>query len=101
MLVSCGGGFLTGDSAPFTGFFELFVTGLVDFLVAAFQPVLGRDEADGRVQPGGVVILDEVAGDALGFLYVQRGQRTDGLILEGLVEPFEFAVGLRGNRDWS
>ena len=92
-----GGGlgeFLAGDLTALAGVFEFFVAGRVDLLVAAFETVFGGDEADGGVQPGGVVVFDESAGDPLGVLDVERGERADGLFLEGLMEAFELAVGL-------
>ena len=47
------------------------------------------------MEPRCIVILDEVAGDALGIVEVKRSERTNGMVLEGLVESFDFSVGLR------
>ena len=69
--------------------------------MAAFEPLLGRDVADGGVQARGVIVVDEVAGDALGILQIQRRQRPDGLVLEGLVKALQLAVGLGGSKGWS
>ena len=63
---------LTGEFTTAAGFFELFVAIGVDLLMAPFEPVLGGDEPDGRVQAGGIVIVDEVAGDPLGLLDIKR-----------------------------
>ncbi len=88
-----GGG--AGDFTSEAGVFEFFVAVCIDGMMAAGEAVKGGDEADGRVQAGGVVVVDEVSGDALGVLEVERGERADGLAFEGLMEAFEFSVGLR------
>ena len=44
----------TGEFTTAAGFFELFVAIGVDLLMAPFEPVLGGDEPDGRVQAGRV-----------------------------------------------
>ena len=46
-MVGFQGEFLTGDPAAFACIFELFVAGLVNFVLTACQPILGGDEADG------------------------------------------------------
>lgn len=57
---------MAGDSTAFAGVFEFFVAGGVDFVLAAGETVGRRDVADGRLQALGVVLVDEVAGDAFG-----------------------------------
>lgn len=46
-MVRFQGEFLAGDPAAFVSIFELFVAGLVNFVLTACQPILGGDEADG------------------------------------------------------
>lgn len=66
MIASGGlGEFLAGDLTALAGFFEFFVTGGVDLLVAAFEPVFGGDEADGGVQPRGVVVIAQLSESGL------------------------------------
>ena len=66
----------------------------MDDCLPPFQVVFGGDKADGGMEAGGVVVFDEVADDALGFREIERGEWADGLVFDGLVEAFEFAVGL-------
>ena len=47
------------------------------------------------MEPRCVVIFDEIAGNALGVFKIKRGERTYGMALKGLMEAFDFAVGLR------
>jgi hypothetical protein len=73
---------------------EVFVAGGVDFILPAGEAVCRGDVTDGAIQALGIVVVDEVAGDAVGVFKGQRGFGTDGLLFERLVEAFEFSVGL-------
>ena len=83
-----------GDSTALAGGFEFFVAGGVDFILPAGEAVCRGDVADGAMQALGIVVVDEVAGDAVGVFKGQRGFGTDGLLFERLVEAFEFSFGL-------
>ena len=85
---------LAGDSTALAGGFEFFVAGGVDFILPAGEAVCRGDVADGGMQALGIVVVDEVAGDALGVFKGQRGFGTDGLLFERFMEAFEFSVGL-------
>ena len=76
---------MTTVFADLTGRFQLFVAGGEDFQMAVSQAILRGDVADGRVQAGGVVMVDEVGGDAFGIGEGQRGLGPDGLFLERAV----------------
>ena len=92
-------GGLTGGRAfifpPFSCGFEFAVAGVEDLLLASVEFVLGRDVADGRVQPDGVVVLDEFADDAACVFERQRGTGADAFFLEDAVPAFDLAVALR------
>lgn len=64
---------MAGEFTAVAGGFELFVAGGVDLLMAASEAVGQGGVADGRVQPLRVVVVDEIAGDALGVFECQRG----------------------------
>ena len=85
---------LSGLSIEFTGEasgFELFIALGVDLGLAASEAVVWSDVANGGVEAGGVVVVDEVAGNAFGILEAERGFGMDGLFFEGFVEALEFA----------
>jgi hypothetical protein len=85
---------LVGDSTALAGGFEFFVAGGVDFILPAGEAVCRGDVADGAMQGLGIVVVDEVAGDALGVFKGQWGFGGDGLLFERFMEAFEFSVGL-------
>ena len=85
---------LAGESTALAGGFEFFVAGGVDFILPACEAVCRGDVADGGMQALGIVVVDEVAGDALGVFKGQRGFGTDGLLFERFVQAFEFSVEL-------
>ena len=86
----------TGEpqATSLAGGLEVFVAGGVDFILPAGEAVCRGDVTDGAIQALGIVVVDEVAGDAVGVFKGQRGFGTDGLLFERLVEAFEFSVGL-------
>jgi hypothetical protein len=67
--------------ASLPGLLERLVTPAVDSLVAAFQPVLWRDIADGPVEALLVVVPHVLVDDALGVLQGQWCLRPGGLPL--------------------
>jgi hypothetical protein len=81
--------------AAFAGLGQLAVASIEDFLVAAFELVLGRDVADSAVKTDGIVMEDIIGNEASGVVERQGDHDTDALALEGLVPAFLFAVGLR------
>ena len=84
-----------GLAIEFTGEasgFGLFVAFGVDLVLAASEAVVWGDVANGGVEACGVVVVDEIAGNALGILEGERGFGMDGLFFKGFVEALEFAV---------
>src|SRR3990172_8708610 len=75
--------------------FELAIALGPDFLLAAFEHGLGRDVAQGAVQPDGVVMLDVTRDQAAGILERKRATRTKAFGFEGLMPAFDLAVRLR------
>ena len=84
----------TFDLALFAGTFQLFIPRVVEFLMTGRHSIHRRDVSDGGMKADVVVMVDELADDALGILQSERGFRPDGLFLEGPVKTLEFPVGL-------
>ena len=61
---------MAGDSTALAGGFEFFVAGGVDFMLPAGEAVCRGEIADGGMEAPGVVVVDEVAGDALGVIMI-------------------------------
>ena len=77
------------------GLFQFLVSLFEYFLVAAVQFVHRRNITDSTVQPDVVVVIDEPFNHSSGIVKGKRDTGTDTFPLDGLVEPFQFAVGLR------
>ncbi len=77
------------------GCFQLLIASGKDGGVAAGEAVGRGDIAQGAVQARGIIMVDELADDALGVVDGERGFGADGLLFEGAVKAFEFAVALR------
>ena len=50
-------------------------------------------KADGGRKASVVAVSDEFSQEALGIREIERGEGTDDLVFEGLVEAFEFTLG--------
>jgi hypothetical protein len=66
-----------------------------DFLVVAFEFVLGSEVADRGVEADVVVINGVIVDDALSFFKRKGHGDPDTFALESLVPAFDFAIGLR------
>ena len=96
--LSCeGGGLLSLEFAGFASGFEFLVAGLEDGGVAAGQAIGRGNVAQGAVEAGGVIMIDELADDALGVLKGERGFGPDGVLFEGAMEALQLAIALRGS----
>ena len=80
---------------PFASLDQLAIAFGEDLRVAAFEPGLGRDVAEGAVQPDRVVMRDELADDSPGLVERQRHLDADAIALDRLVPAFDLAVRLR------
>src|SRR5258708_6679910 len=81
--------------ADFASGFEFLIAGLEDFGLAAGETIDWGDIAEGAVQTGGIVMVDELCGDAVGVFEGERGFGADGLLLERAVEALELPIALR------
>lgn len=59
---------------------------------------MGRDVTDGTVQSTAIAVIDILSHHSAGFVNRQRHSRADALSLDGLMEAFQFAIGLRIKR---
>jgi hypothetical protein len=80
--------------AVFAGVGESAVAFFGDELMSSFESVLGRDVADGAVEPNGVIMGDEIGDESSGFVEGEGNLGPDAFAFEGFVPPFDFAVGL-------
>lgn len=83
------------EFADFTGGFEFFVASREDFEVTAGDAILRRDVTDRGMQPGAVIMADELTDDAFGILESERSFGSDGLFVQSAMEAFELAIALR------
>ena len=81
--------------AAFAGLGELAIALGVDFFIATFEHVLGRDVADGTVKTRFVVMNHVIGNDTASVVQGERHEDADALALDGFVKAFELAVGLR------
>ena len=66
------GGLESGELSALAGLFEFSVAVVVDDMGQAVEHVMRSDVSDGRMQPHGVVMFDEV-GDTLSGLVERSG----------------------------
>src|SRR5947209_1580211 len=94
--LSCeGGGLLSLKFAVGASGFEFLVAGLEDGVLGPGQAIGWGDVAERAVEAGGIIMIDELADDALGVFEGERGFGPDRLLLERAMEALQFAVALR------
>jgi hypothetical protein len=76
---------LTFLSPLFSGHFQFAIAGREDLILTPFELGLGRDGADGAVQPHRDVVLHVPRHDPAGVLQRQRRLGADSVALERLV----------------
>ncbi len=76
--------------------FELSITLFENILIKAVQFIGRNDVTNGTMQPDGVVVmLNAPFNNPSGIVKGKRDVETDAFVLDGLVKPLHFAIGLR------
>ncbi len=89
------GGLVASELSALTGLFEFAIAVIVDGFGESVEHVMRGDVADGRVQPNGVVMLDE-GGHALpGFIERSGAGGADAFAFQAAVPAFGGRKGVR------